>query len=168
MFQRYIKRRPIHSSLAARNNLQDFDLSSEPRPVACIFLIAGWHNIGPLDHQNDGSLGRARTMLNAPRDDKTLLRSQIDGSTFQIDQETAFYDVKEFIDVGMFVPMVFTFDNSEPNDGIIHLAQGLVPPLVFAFVDQLLNVDQLERSVQNVQVSFVGKTFRFLIRCHNT
>ena len=89
-------------------------------------------------------------MLHSAWHDEALLRPEINRAIFQIDQETSFDDVKEFINVRVFVPVIFTFDNSETNDRVVHLAQRLVPPLVGDTVDQLLNINQLKRPVQNV------------------
>jgi hypothetical protein len=48
----------------------------------------------------------------------------------------------------------------QSNNRIVHLAKGLVVPFVRADISQLLHIDQFKRSVQDVEVSLVGKIMR--------
>src|SRR2546423_15220629 len=105
-------------------------------------------------------------MLNSARHYKSLLRAKIDRPVFQIDQESAIDHIKKFVDVGVLVPMVFTFDNSQTHNRVVHFAQRLVPPFVFAIIDELLEVDQLQWPVQNVEKSLVVEIFWRLLCGH--
>src|SRR5215510_11073290 len=92
---------------------------------------------------------------------KSLLRSKINRAIFEVDQKPSFDHIKKFIELFVLVPVILALDNSEPHDRIVHFAQRLVPPFVFAIIDQLLDVDQLKRSVQNVQERLVRELVRF-------
>jgi len=105
-------------------------------------------------------------MLYSSRHDESLLRSKIDRAVFEIDQESSFDHVEKFIQLFVLVPVIFTFDNSKAHDRVVHFAQRLVPPFVFAIIDHVLDIDQLERPVQNVQERLVGKFFARLFRFH--
>src|SRR5439155_25299750 len=70
-------------------------------------LVTGWNNVRALDHQNNGSLGRTCTMAHALGNEEALLRRKIDDAIFEIDQELSVQHEKEFIDVFVFVPVIF-------------------------------------------------------------
>ena len=73
--------------------------------------------------------------------DKALPRGNIDNAIFEIDQEMSVEDEKEFIDIFMFVPVIFALNHRQPNDRIVHLAKRLVVPLVRAVIGQFLDID---------------------------
>ena len=56
--------------------------------------------------------------------------------------------------------MVLALHNAKSHNRIVHTTKRLVIPFVGAGIDKLLNVDQLERFVQNVEMSFVWKILR--------
>src|SRR5437667_10443701 len=120
-------------------------------------LIAGWNNVRALDHQDHGSFRRTCAMAHAFGHDEALLRSKIDDTIFEIDQEMSVENKKEFIDVFECVPMIFALNHRQPNNRIVHLAKRLVVPRVRAGIGEFLHIDWLKRSVQNVQVSLVRK-----------
>ena len=88
---------------------------------------------------------------------EALLRCKIDNVILEIDQEMSVQNEKEFVNIFVFVPVIFALHRSHPDDGVIHLAKRLVIPFVGAGIGQLLHIDELKRPVQNVQVSFVRK-----------
>jgi len=45
----------------------------------------------------------------------------------------------------MFVPVVLAFNDHEPYDRIVHLAERLIVPLVLTSVDAPLNIDAFQR-----------------------
>ena len=98
---------------------------------------------------------------------KALPRSKIDNAILEIDQEMSVQNEKEFINIFVFVPVIFALHHGHPDDGVIHLAKRLVIPFVGAGIGQLLHIDELKRAVQKVQVSFVRKTLRGLIGVHD-
>ena len=57
----------------------------------------------------------------------------------------------------MFMPMVFALNNSQPNDRVVDLAKRLVPPLIGAPIDEFLDIDLLQRAVQNIQEGLIRK-----------
>ncbi len=67
---------------------------------------------------------------------------------------------KEFIDVFVFVPVIFPLNHREPNDRIVYLAKRLVVPVIRASIGQFLDIDQFKRPVQNIEVSPVRKILR--------
>jgi len=73
--------------------------------------------------------------------DEALLGRKIDNAIFEIDQEMSIEDEKEFIDVFVFVPVIFALNHRQPNDRIVYLAKRLVVPLVRASIGQLLHID---------------------------
>src|ERR1700739_960561 len=56
----------------------------------------------------------------------------------------------------MFVPVVFAFDYAQAHYRVVHLAQRLVEPFVFAGIGESLLVDDLHRGIKNIQAGFVG------------
>src|SRR5260370_35448166 len=103
-------------------------------------------------------------MPNPFRHDESLLRSKIDSFVFKIDQEMAVENKEEFVDVVMLVPVVFALQNAQPHDRVVHLTKSLVVPFICARIDQLLNINDLKRLVENVEIGFVRKIFDRLLR----
>ncbi len=99
-------------------------------------------------------------MPNPFRNHKALARPKLDNFVFEIDQEMAVENKEEFVDVIMLMPVVFALQHAESHDRVVHLTKSLVVPFVRARIDQLLHVDDFKRSMQNVQVSLVGKIRR--------
>ena len=91
-------------------------------------------------------------MSNAFGYDKPLSRRQLNDSIFEINQELAFDNIKKFVDVRVRMPMIFTFDDAEPDNRVVNLGQGLVPPFVGAGIDELLHIHDLQRFMQDVEV----------------
>jgi len=104
--QRDIECCTIDTCLSARN---DFHLTS-------VQLVAGRNNVRTLDHQDHGPFRRARAMAHAFGHNETLPRRKIDNAIFKIDQEMSVENEKKFIDVFMFVPVIFALDNRQPDD----------------------------------------------------
>ncbi len=99
-------------------------------------------------------------MPNSFRHDETLPRTKLDHLVFKIDQEMAVENKEELVDVVVLVPVIFTLQHPQPHDRVVHLTKSLVVPFVRARIDQLRHVDDFKRSMQNVQVSLVGKIRR--------
>jgi hypothetical protein len=57
-----------------------------------------------------------------------MSRGKLHSSFFQIDPEFALNNIEKFIVGIMLVPVIFTLDDAEANDRVVHLAQGLVVP----------------------------------------
>src|SRR5947209_6721534 len=105
-------------------------------------------------------------MSNSFWDDESLTWCELDCFVFEIDQELALEHKKEFIELLVLVPVIFAFEHAESHDGVVHLAKSLVVPFVCARFGKSLNVDQLQRPVQNVQECFVRKIFWRFLRGH--
>ena len=86
---------------------------------------------------------------------ETLLGYEFDGSVFEVDEEAAVDDVEEFVFVIVFVPVKFALHDAEPDDAVIHLAEGLVVPLVLAGFDERFEIDELERIEFCIQIDGV-------------
>ena len=71
-------------------------------------------------------------MLDAFGNDKSLLWLQINRAIFKIDDEVPLQDEEELVVVVMFVPVVFALHDSQANNGVVHLAERLVVPLLGA------------------------------------
>src|SRR6266496_3603993 len=130
-------------------------------------LVAGRNNVRTLDHQDHGSFRGARAMAHAFGHNEALPRRKIDNAIFKIDEEMSVENEKEFIDVFMFVPVIFALDNRQPDDRVVHFAKRLVVPFIGAGLDQFLHVDRFKRSVQNVEVCFVREILRRFIGIHD-
>jgi hypothetical protein len=94
-------------------------------------------------------------MLDAFGNDKSLLWLQINRAIFKIDDEVPLQDEEELVVVVMFVPVVFALHDSQANNGVVHLAERLVVPLLGAGFHQGGNVHQLERRKLYIEVSGV-------------
>src|SRR6266513_4396329 len=86
-------------------------------------LIAGRNDVRALDHQDNRSFRRSCAMAHTFGHDEALPRHKINNAIFEIDQEMSVEDEKEFIDVFMFVPVIFALNHRQPNDRIVHLAK---------------------------------------------
>jgi len=106
---------------------------------------------GSFHHQNNCSIRGAGAMLDPFGNDESLLWLQINGAIFQIDDKVPLQDKEEL----MFVPVIFALHNSETNNGVVHLAERLVVPLISAGFHQGRNVHQVERRKLNIKVSSV-------------
>ena len=123
------------------------------------WLIAGRNDPSILNHQHDGSFWRACPVKNAFWDDETLPGQEADCAIFQIDEQFAFYDIKELIVIVVLVPMVFAFHHAQADDGVIHLAERLIEPLVGAGTRESFLVDQFKGLMENIEPRFVRKIF---------
>ena len=94
-------------------------------------------------------------MLDAFGNDKSLLWLQINRAIFKIDDEVPLQDEEELVVVVMFVPVVFALHDSQANNGVVHLAERLVVPLLGAGFHQGWNVNQVERRKLDIEVSGV-------------
>ena len=61
-------------------------------------------------------------MHDALRNDKALSRTKLDHPIFKIDQQSAFEDEEELVVAIMFMPVVFTLNDANPDDGFVYLA----------------------------------------------
>jgi hypothetical protein len=130
-------------------------------------LVASRDNIGALDHQDYGLFRSAGAMTHTFGNYEAMPRSKIDNAILEIDQEMSVQNEKEFVNIFVFVPVIFALHHSHPDDGVIHLAKRLVIPFVGAGIGQLLHIDELKRPVQNVHVSFVRRILLGLIGVHD-
>ena len=94
-------------------------------------------------------------MLDAFGNDKSLLWLQINRAIFKINDEVSLQDEEELVIAVMFVPVVFALHDSQANNGVVHLAERLVVPLLGASFHQGWNVNQVERRKLYVEVSGV-------------
>ena len=73
----------------------------------------------------------------------------------------ALANVEKFVVLIMLVPMVLALHDTKAHDGRIHLAQGLVVPLIHAGICKRLLLDHLQGLIINVQSCLVWKALRF-------
>ena len=106
-------------------------------------------------------------MANTFRNNKTLPRAEIDNTVFEIDQKPSVQNEKEFINVLVLMPVVLTLHYCHPDDGVVDLAKRLIVPLVHARIGQFLRIDQLEWSMQNVEISLIWKILRGFVWFHD-
>jgi hypothetical protein len=103
--------------------------------------IAGGDDCRSFDHEDDRTHRRTRTVHNPLGYHEALLRSKVDGPTLQINDEVSFEDEEELIIAIVLVPVVLALQHPKSNDGVIHLAKGLVVPPVGARLDHRRNID---------------------------
>jgi hypothetical protein len=94
-------------------------------------------------------------MLDAFGNDKSVLRLQINRAIFQIDNKVSLQDKEELVVVVMFVPVVLALHDPEANNGVVHLTQRLIIPLIGAGFHQSRNVHHAKRWKLDVEVSSV-------------
>jgi hypothetical protein len=87
----------------------------------------------------------------------SLLRAQFNGPVLQVDEQPAFQYEKELIVIIMLMPVIFTLDDTDTYDAVIHLRQGLIEPFVLAGSDYFRDIDQFEVLMQYVQFGNVRK-----------
>jgi len=103
--------------------------------------IAGGGDCRSFDHEDDRTHRRTRTVHNPLGDHEALLRPKVDGPALQINDEVSFEDEEELIIAIVLVPVVLALQHPKPNDGVIHLAKGLVVPTVGARLDHRRDID---------------------------
>jgi len=106
-------------------------------------------------------------MANPFRNDEALARRKFDNAIFEIDQKISIENEKEFINVLVLMPVVLTLHYCHPDDGVVDLAKRLIVPLVRARIGQFLRIDQLEWSMQNVEISLIWKILRGFVWFHD-
>jgi hypothetical protein len=77
--------------------------------------------------------------------DKSFLRTKLNGSTLQIEDQQAFQHKEEFIINIVLVPVMFAVPDAETDDGVIDPAKSLVTPIHLACVDHGRNVNRCKR-----------------------
>ena len=94
-------------------------------------------------------------MLDAFGNDKSLLWLQVNRAIFEIDDKVPLQDKEELIVGVMFVPVVLALHDPQTNNGVVHLAERLVVPLIGAGFHQRRNVYHLESWKLDIEVSSV-------------
>jgi hypothetical protein len=117
--------------------------------------ITGRNDAGVFHHQDDRSIRGAGAMLDAFGNDKSLLWLQINRAIFEIDEKVPLQDKEELVVIVMFVPMVLTLHDSQANNGVVHLAERLVIPLIGTGFHQGRNVHHAKRWKLDIEVSSV-------------
>ena len=106
--------------------------------------IAGGNDGGGFDHQDNRPLRGACAMDDALGHDKALLRSQLDGAVFEVDEKAALKHKKELVVMVVLVPVILALHDSEANDRVVDLAERLVVPPVATGFHQGGNIDQIK------------------------
>ncbi len=101
-------------------------------------------------------------MPDAFGNDKSLLWLQINRAIFEIDDKVPLQDKEKLVVVVMFVPVVLALHDPQANNGVVHLAERLVIPLIRAGFHQGWNVHQAERWKLNIEVSSVRMILRLV------
>jgi len=107
-------------------------------------------------------------MHDAFGNDDSLARAEVDGAGIvfcgggvvridEVDEETAFDDVEEFVLPLMVVPVIASLHDAEANDGIVHVAKGLVVPGVRGSVCRQLLFDHFEGLVPGLKDGEIRK-----------
>jgi hypothetical protein len=98
-----------------------------------------------FNHQDDCLFRSPGSMDDASGYYKRLTWRKVDGTVFEIDQQSPRYDIEKFIVPIVFVPMVLAFDDPNPNNGIIYLAQCLIKPWKVDCFRKLLDINHFKR-----------------------
>jgi hypothetical protein len=168
MLERDVKRSAIDACLSTRNDFQALTVAAVyDRQGRAVFIsVASRNNVRALDHQDHCSLRCAWAMAHALGNNKALPRAEIDNTIFKVDEEISIENEKEFINVLVLMPVVLTLHYCHPDDGVVDLAKRLIVPLVRARIGQFLHIDELEWSVQDVEVSLIRKILRRFVSFH--
>ena len=102
---------------------------------------------------HSGARVRCTTVLG----DKSLTSRELDDAILKIDQQPAGDDIKKLIILMVFVPMVFPFNYADPNDRVIHFAQGLIEPFEFDRFRESRDIDYFEGLMKGIQPGLIGK-----------
>src|SRR5471032_2983440 len=94
--------------------------------------IAGGHDGGGLNHQNNCPIRSARAVNDTPWNYEALPRLQIDRLPFEIDDKVPVQDKEKLVVVFMLVPMVLALHDTQANDRVVHFAERLIVPRVRA------------------------------------
>ena len=79
------------------------------------------------------------------RHDEGLAGRELHGLSFQVDEQATIHDVKEFVLCVVLVPVILSANHAQPHDGIVHLAECLVIPLIGTPIHQGGYIDALQR-----------------------
>ena len=88
-----------------------------------------------------------------------LSRTKFDCPAFEINQQLALDNIEKFVVVIMLVPVIFALHNAKTNHRAVHLAEGLVVPLVLTCLGERLLVDYFQWLVKNVESRLVSEVF---------
>ena len=119
-------------------------------------FVSGGDDARVLDHEDHGSLRSTGAVEHALGNNKTLTGREFDRSAFQINEQLAFDDVKEFVIIVMLVPVILAFDDSKTDDGIVYLAERLVVPIVRSRISDGLFVDEFQVFMKDVKARVIG------------
>ena len=86
---------------------------------------------------------------------KALLRLQFNRAVFQIDEKAALNNEEELIIIVVFVPMIFALHHPQPNNRVVYFSKRLVVPAICTGRDQRRNVNKLQLTEVNVEMSCV-------------
>jgi len=89
----------------------------------------------------------------------SLTRPQSDGPVFQINRQFSLDHIEELIIHIVLVPVIFSLHYTQPDHGIIYATKRLVVPLMRAGIRQGFFIDQLQRTVLNIEVGYVRVVF---------
>src|SRR5215510_6580319 len=96
-------------------------------------------------------------MQDSLRNNGALSGTKFDRAAFEVNQQLPLDHVEKFVIVIMLVPMIFAQHDTKTDHGAVHLAEGLVVPLVGARIGERLFVHNFQRLMKNVESRFVGK-----------
>jgi hypothetical protein len=105
-------------------------------------------------------------MAHTFRHDEALPRRKFNYPVFNVDHELPVEHEKKFVDLFMFMPVIFTLNYRHPDDRVVDLAQRLVVPFVGTSIRELLDIDRFERPMQDVEISLVWELFGAQSRIH--
>jgi len=81
---------------------------------------------------------------------EALARTERDGAPVQVDLKAAIDDIEELVLFVVLVPVELALHDTKSYNAVVHPAEGLVVPGIFARIDEPLEVDELERSEPRV------------------
>jgi hypothetical protein len=80
---------------------------------------------------------------NSPGHNESFSRPKFDSAPFEVDDQLSLNDIEEFVIGIMFVPMIFTLNHAEADNGVVHLTKSLVVPLMAGGIGKRLLIDNL-------------------------
>jgi hypothetical protein len=99
---------------------------------------------------------RVRCTTFARREGDDAARRHAVGRRLEVDEEPALEDEEELVVVVVLVPVILSLHDAESHDGIVDLAQRLVPPAIGDGGDHGIERDGLQRRKADVEMRGVG------------
>lgn len=112
---------------------------------------SGCHR-GCLDHEYHRAMWCTGPVSHSSRNEKPVMSFQFHGPVLQIEEQHALKNKEELVFPVVLVPVKLALEHPQADNTVIDVAQGLVPPLLCAFIRELSDIHKLKRAVLHIHV----------------